>query len=76
MSLTSRGRAAARQTIRVQRRVALIQALLWPALIGTALVVGATVALKVRANRGAAASAPSEPHVPSPASNPTSPSNP
>ncbi|MGZ8803172.1 MAG: hypothetical protein ACXWZL_11325 [Mycobacterium sp.] len=51
MSLTSRGRAAARQTIRVQRRVALAQALFWPALVGTTLAVGAVVALRIRSSR-------------------------
>ncbi|CAA0124732.1 Uncharacterised protein [Mycolicibacterium vanbaalenii] len=73
MSLTSRGRAAARKTIRVQHRVALFQALLWPTLVGTALVAGATVALKLRANRASSASAPSEPYIPSAPSSPSSP---
>lgn len=50
MSVTSKGRAAARQTIRVQRRVALVQALFWPVVVGTTLVVGVTVALRIRSN--------------------------
>ncbi|GJF08328.1 hypothetical protein NGTWS0302_11370 [Mycolicibacterium cyprinidarum] len=53
MSVTDRGRAAARQTIRMQRRIAIVQALLWPVAIGTVLALAVTVALKIRAGRGA-----------------------
>ena len=58
MSVTSKGRAAARQTIRVQRRVVLVQALFWPTAITTALVVGVTVALRIRSNLRTPAPAP------------------
>ncbi|MDZ4235875.1 MAG: hypothetical protein U1C73_19410 [Dietzia sp.] len=50
MSVTSKGRTAARQTIRVQRRIMLVQALFWPVVVGTTLVVGVTVALRIRSN--------------------------
>ncbi|NVN51452.1 hypothetical protein [Mycolicibacterium hippocampi] len=64
MSVTSKGRAAARQTIRVQRRIALVQALFWPTAITTALVVGVTVALRIRLLR---APAPAPAVAPTPA---------
>lgn len=47
MSIIRRTRSVARQGLKVQRRVALTQALFWPAVLGAGLAVGAlTLAIR------------------------------
>ena len=51
MSTIRRGRSLARKGLKVQRRVALTQALFWPAVFGTVLTVGAVTLVVRRATR-------------------------
>jgi hypothetical protein len=48
----------------MQRRIALTQALFWPVLLGSGLVVGAGVVLKMRQNSPAAKTPTADPPYP------------
>lgn len=53
MSITSRTESTTRWALKTQRRIALAQAVFWPALVGTGVVVGAVVLLVWRGRRPA-----------------------
>ena len=48
MSVTGKARSIARRGVKVQRRIAITQALFWPALVLTGVVVGSAVLLTTR----------------------------
>ena len=60
MSVTSRTRSAARWGLKTQRRIALIQALFWPAVVTTGVVSGGLLLAAARRRR-AARSGPTQP---------------
>ncbi len=60
MSVTSRTRSAARWSLKTQRRIALIQALFWPAVVTTGVVSGGLLLAAARRRR-AARSVPTHP---------------
>ena len=51
MSLTDRTRSTARWALRTQRRIALVQVLFWPAVLGTGIAVGAVALVTWRRRR-------------------------
>lgn len=51
MSVTGKTRSIARRGVKVQRRIAITQALFWPALVLTGVVVGTAVLLTTRRAR-------------------------
>ena len=51
MGVVRRSRSLVRRGVKVQRRVALAQMLVWPLLIGGGLVVGATAFVALRRRR-------------------------
>lgn len=67
MSTISRTRTVAQRGLKIQRRVVLTQALFWPVVLGTGLVIGVVaVAVKVSAKRRAVGGARSADHAPAP----------
>ncbi|GAA2546244.1 hypothetical protein [Mycolicibacterium diernhoferi] len=54
MSVTSRARSITRFGVKVQRRIVIVQALVWPTLIVTGAAVGTAAALAVRHRRDTA----------------------
>ncbi len=58
MSITSRARSIARTGVKVQRRIVIAQALLWPTLILTGTALGATAAVIVKQRIGGAPAYP------------------
>ena len=58
MSITSRARAITRTGVKVQRRIVIAQALLWPTLILTGTVLGATAAVIAKQRLGGAPAYP------------------
>lgn len=64
MTVTSRARSATRWGLKMQRRIALTQALFWPVLLGSGLVVGAGVVLKMRQNSPATKTPTADPPYP------------
>lgn len=51
MSVTSRARAVTRTGVKVQRRIVIAQALLWPTLILTGAALGTAAVIVVRRRR-------------------------
>ncbi|HKO32720.1 MAG TPA: hypothetical protein VJY85_03135 [Candidatus Limnocylindria bacterium] len=58
MSVTSRARSITRFGVKVQRRIVIAQALLWPTLILTGAAGGTAVAVVIRRRRPAAPTYP------------------
>jgi hypothetical protein len=57
VSITGKTRSIARRGVTLERRIAIIQALFWPALLGIGVLIGATVLLTRRLGRGPVTSA-------------------